>query len=133
MKWMALPLKRYADFSGRSRRKEYWAFQLGQLLFYLVIFVLIGMTADPAQPDGGTLVGDLLGIPVLLFWLGLIIPNLAVTVRRLHDHGKSGWWILIGLIPLGGIVLLVFMLIEGTPGTNEYGADPRESVAQTFA
>ncbi len=130
MEWMILPYKRYADFSGRSRRREYWMFTL----FYTVMFVALLLFAfapflaasdDQAPPEmspasiGFTLLA-------VAFALGSFIPGLAVTVRRFHDQDKSGWFILINFIPyIGGFILLVMMCIEGTRGENSYGSDPK--------
>ena len=134
MEWMLMPLKRYADFNGRSRRMEFWMFQLGQYIVYFVlalVFVLVGTVASSMNADA--IVG-LMIIPFFIIALGLFIPNLAVTVRRLHDQDRSGWWILIQLVPFGGIVLLVFMFLEGTQGPNQYGPDPKgRGDAETFA
>lgn len=126
MDWMILPFKRYADFQGRSRRKEYWMFQLGIILMYIAAAVLIGIT--------GAVLGDtassIVTLPLFLVVLAIFVPALAVTVRRLHDQDKSGWWILINFIPFGGIVLLVFMCLEGTNGPNQYGPDPKNPYAE---
>lgn len=134
MEWMLLPLKRYADFNGRSRRMEFWMFQLGQYIVYFglaVVFVLVGTVAGSMNAEAAV---GLMLIPFMIVALGLFIPNLAVTVRRLHDQDRSGWWILIQLIPFGGIVLLVFMFLEGTQGPNQYGPDPKgRGDAETFA
>jgi uncharacterized membrane protein YhaH (DUF805 family) len=98
----------YANFSNRSTRAEFWWF----LLFYIVA-ASVSLILD----------GIIFGVPGLFYaisLLGLIIPHLAVTVRRLHDTNKSGWWILIGLIPFGGIVLLVMYLLPSDPYPNQY-------------
>ena len=117
MEWMLMPLKRYAEFSGRSRRKEYWMFYLLIIIVYVVLAIL------------GSLVGESVGgILIGIFALGIIIPAIAVQVRRFHDQDKSGWFVLLGLIPLvGGIIVLVFMCLEGTRGPNQYGPDPKGS------
>ena len=134
MQWMILPLKRYADFQGRSRRLEYWMFQLGQWILALLLIVPLVAVSAATDPGASTAFFDFLTLPIVLVWLALIIPNLAVTVRRLHDQDKSGWWILINLIPFGGLVLLVFMFIDGTPGDNQFGPNPKHEVtADTFA
>ena len=121
MEWMLMPVRRYADFSGRSRRQEFWMFQLGIILLYiavLVVSVVVGAISD-------TLSAIVMGI-FFLAMLGLIIPSLAVAVRRLHDQDKSGWMLLLGFIPLiGSIILLVFYCTDGTPGPNQYGPDPK--------
>lgn len=129
--WMILPLKRYADFSGRSRRKEYWLWMLFQIVLLVVVTVAViglfgGLSGGGASDDllGGLSIGTL--VVVGLFFLALFIPNLAVQVRRFHDQDKSGWLVLIGFIPyLGGVIMFVFMLLEGTRGPNRYGNDPK--------
>jgi uncharacterized membrane protein YhaH (DUF805 family) len=131
MEWMLMPYRRYAEFSGRSQRKEYWMFELLILIVYAVCFALITMgapTVDPytGQMSGGSALATIGSALLGLFALGTIIPALAVSVRRLHDTDKSGWWILIALVPLvGAIVLLVFYVTDGTPGTNRFGPDPK--------
>jgi uncharacterized membrane protein YhaH (DUF805 family) len=119
MEWATLPLKKYADFTGRSRRKEYWMFALLTLCAAVVLYFL----------------DDLLGLPrtmgvygplFLLFEAAVLVPSIAVGIRRLHDTDRSGWWMLIGLVPfVGGIILLVFYVLEGTRGPNQYGPDPK--------
>ncbi|MCL1497790.1 DUF805 domain-containing protein [Xanthomonas nasturtii] len=128
MEWMLLPLKRYADFNGRSRRKEYWMFALMQTL---VLIVLTGLFAVAAAVMGSENnpgpVAWLIVAVMVIFVLALIVPGIAVTVRRLHDQGKSGWFYLICLVPyVGAFVLLVFMCIEGVPNPNEYGENPKQ-------
>ena len=111
-------LKNYADFNGRARRKEYWLFILFASLGYIVTAVIDLMTGSFDEISG-------FGILSGLFFLGLVIPSISVQIRRLHDQDKSGWWVLIGLIPgLGTLILLVFMCLPGTNGDNRFGADP---------
>ncbi|MFF3460823.1 DUF805 domain-containing protein [Streptomyces sp. NPDC002619] len=116
MNWFIEALKKYAVFSGRARRKEYWMF----VLFYALLYVVfLG-------------VGAAIKVPaiVAVVAVGLLLPAWGVAVRRLHDTGRSGWWLLIGLIPLvGGIVLLVFYCSDSVPGANKYGANPKETPA----
>src|SRR5690606_12582491 len=113
MEWMLMPLKRYADFSGRSRRKEYWMFLLGVIIAVIVISIVEGVLGLTGM------VGGVYGPLTVLFMLGIIIPSIAVQVRRFHDQDKSGWFVLLGLIPLiGGLIVLVFMFLEGTKGPN---------------
>ena len=120
MEWMLMPLKRYADFSGRSRRKEYWMFVLFMIIAAVVLSLIEGMLGMSGM------VGGIYGPLTTLFILAIIIPSLAVQVRRFHDQGKSGWMVLLGFIPLiGGIIVLVFMCLEGDRGDNEYGPDPK--------
>lgn len=126
MEWMIMPYKRYADFTGRSQRQEYWMFQLFLLIVYVVLFLLtgaLGSGGDPSDPGALSTIGWMV---LMVFWLGTIVPAIAVTVRRLHDQDKSGWMILISLVPLvGGFILLFFMVQDGTPGPNQYGPDPK--------
>ena len=120
MDYMLMPFRRYFDFSGRSRRKEYWMF----VLFIFIAVVVLSLLE--AALGMGDMVGGLYGPLVLLFFLAIIIPSLAVQVRRFHDQDKSGWLVLLGFIPfVGSIIILVFMCLEGTPGPNEYGPDPK--------
>jgi uncharacterized membrane protein YhaH (DUF805 family) len=120
MEWATLPLKKYADFSGRARRKEYWSFFLLCLAGAIVLSVIEGILGL------GGMVGGLYGPLTTLFMLALLVPSIAVGVRRLHDTDRSGWWMLIAFVPLvGGIILLVFYVLEGTRGPNQYGPDPK--------
>lgn len=120
-----MPLMRYADFSGRSQRMEYWMFTL---FYTLVIMVLVGFAiffGSPAGEDHTLAENYFLGV-TLLWVLGTIVPSIAVAVRRLHDQDKSGWFYLISFIPyVGGFVMLIFMCLEGTAGPNRYGPDPK--------
>ncbi len=103
---------KYVNFQGRAKRSEYWWFQLFIVIVYVVLLVL-GSVMDPSIPM------ILLGI----FGLAIILPTLAVSVRRLHDQDKSGWWVLITFVPaIGGIWFLVLMCLGGTPGPNRFGA-----------
>ena len=127
MHWMLMPLRRYADFSGRSRRKEYWMFFLLNMLIGFVVWSLLAITFFAGMSET-EMTAVLTPVFVLygLIALGFAIPGLAVTVRRLHDTDRSGWTLLLGLIPLvGAIVLIVFYCTEGTPGPNRFGADPK--------
>ena len=134
MEWMIMPLKRFAEFSGRSRRKEYWMFVLLQMLILIpVAFLAIlmgGPVEDPANPvrqHRHTAILIVLGVYFLVFF----IPGLAVQVRRFHDQDKSGWFILLGFIPyVGSLILLVFMCLEGTRGPNRFGQDPKDPYAE---
>lgn len=121
MEWMLMPLHRYADFNGRSRRKEYWMF------FLFVIAVYVGLALIGSVLSGGAEgFGTIGGILITIFGLGIIVPSIAVQVRRFHDQDKSGWFVLLGFIPfIGGLIVFVFMLLEGTDGPNQYGPDPK--------
>lgn len=112
MNWYLEVLKKYAVFEGRARRTEYWVFTL---VTSVISFIL-------------SVIDEQLNLSLLgwIYALVVFLPGLAVTVRRLHDTNRSGWWILISLIPvLGGIVLLIFMLIDSDPMENEYGPNPK--------
>jgi uncharacterized membrane protein YhaH (DUF805 family) len=121
--WMILPFMRYADFSGRSRRKEYWMFVLFNILVVIALLIVSGILGLLASDDDIG-VGAVVALLVVYF-LATFVPGLAVQVRRLHDQDKSGWFVLLGLVPFGGIILLIFMVIEGTPGPNRFGPDPK--------
>lgn len=143
MEWMLMPLKRYADFSGRSRRQEYWLFVLFTLLVYLacvvVLVAVVGFEAGAMEPkpDDVPVAGLITIMLLVLVYLGLFIPTLAVQVRRFHDQDLSGWFVLLGFIPyLGWLIVFIFMCIDGTPGPNRFGPDPQgrgETHANIFA
>ncbi len=117
MNWFIDCIKnKYAQFEGRARRKEYWFF----VLFYLIVYIVLSVI-DTAL---GLLAGGVFGILSGIFWLATLIPAIAVAIRRLHDTDRSGWWVLLGLIPLVGLVLLVFFVLPGTAGDNRFGPDP---------
>ncbi len=121
--WAMLPLRRYADFEGRSRRKEYWMFSLGVFLLYVAMAMVVVLTLTPGG-DLGSLGWTLISL-FLLGTLGLFIPGLAVQVRRFHDQDKSGWLALINFLPyLGALIVLIFMCLPGTVGPNRFGPDP---------
>ena len=122
MYWMLLPFRRYVDFRGRSRRREYWLFSLLHTCILVALLTTI-VIADGRDDDETTV---LAAITLLLYFLGSIVPQLAVQVRRLHDSDRTGWWLLLGLVPVGGLVLIVFMCLDGTAGPNRFGPDPKE-------
>jgi uncharacterized membrane protein YhaH (DUF805 family) len=123
MEWMLLPLKRYADFQGRSRRREYWLFTLALIVLATILALFAGVTSGGAGDGAGASIGLIL-LGILL--LAVFIPSLAVQVRRFHDQNRSGWLVLLGLIPyIGGPIVLVFMCLPGTPGPNRFGEDPK--------
>ena len=123
MKYYLKALENYTNFSGRSRRKEYWMFNLFNFIFAVVTMILdnlFGLTFDLA-PYGSI---------YALYALCVFIPSFAVSVRRLHDVGKSGWMILISIIPIvGAIWLLVLFLTDSDPDENEYGQNPKEELS----
>jgi uncharacterized membrane protein YhaH (DUF805 family) len=123
--------KRYFDFQGRASRKEYWLFYLLFVIATVVCSVLVYATGSP---DG--VFAMLISLVFGVFALGSLIPSFAVAFRRLHDTNRSAWWLLIALLPfIGGIVLLVFNVLPGTPGDNRYGPSPltSENLQATFA
>lgn len=112
MEWYLVVLKKYAVFSGRARRKEYWMFSLFSLIIIFALGFIEGLLGSP-------------GVVGILYSLAILIPSIAVSVRRLHDTGRSGWWLLIVLVPLiGAIVFLVFMVQEGKED-NDFGENPK--------
>lgn len=118
MKWFILVFKKAFDFSSRSRRKEYWMFTLVSLIISFVLGFIDGFAGLELAEDVGIL-GTIYGLLIL-------IPGLSLAVRRLHDVGKSGWWILIALIPIiGAIILLVFAVQDSEPQPNQYGPNPK--------
>jgi len=122
--WYIEAFKKYAVFSGRSRRKEYWYFVLFNVIA-AVVLSLIDMLLGTFSSSSN--IGLLSGI----YSLAVIIPTLALSVRRLHDTDRSGWWILIGLVPLiGSIVLLVFYVMDSTPGQNRFGPNPKGATSR---
>lgn len=111
--------KQYATFSGRARRKEYWLFYLFNIIACIVLSILDSILGTKTIYRLGTLSS--------IYVLASIIPNLAVTIRRLHDINRSAWWMLIGFVPLiGALVLFIFMISGGTFGENRFGDDPKE-------
>ena len=115
MQWYLSVLKNYVGFSGRARRKEYWMFYLFNAIVSIVLTVL-------------DMLAGLNSILTYLYALAILLPSLALSFRRLHDIGKSAWWVLIALVPvIGGIVLLIFSLLDSEPGENQYGPNPKLS------
>jgi uncharacterized membrane protein YhaH (DUF805 family) len=155
MQWMIMPFRRYADFEGRSRRMEFWMFQLLNLALVLVLvgpffFSMfsagIASAGDPAGEQAalealfaGGFGLSFIGVSLYgLYALAAFIPSIAVTVRRLHDRDMSGWWylgaVVASFIPLVGffasIALFVLMLLPGTSGSNRFGPDPKDPYAE---
>ena len=181
MEWMFMPFKRYADFSGRSRRMEFWMWILFQVIVYVVVVILamvlgggaMMMMGSGADPTSAMAAGGAMMIIFLLYGLfGLVclIPSIAVSIRRLHDTDRTGWWLMAfwgpylvllaspfivgasvasgsdpmagGVIALiavlallvGSLILLVFDVLEGTKGPNQYGPDPKApDASQVFS
>ena len=119
MNWFLVVLKKYATFSGRAQRAEYWWFYLISTLIIIGLSLIDQATGTLDEETG-------MGLLTTLYSLAILIPSIAVGVRRLHDTGRSGWWLLIGLIPvIGSIVLIVFFVLDSEPGDNAYGANPK--------
>jgi uncharacterized membrane protein YhaH (DUF805 family) len=125
MNYYLTVLKKYAVFNGRARRSEYWWFILINFIAVLVLgFASSLLSLEVGASDTSA------GFPILalVYDLAVLIPSIAVGVRRLHDTGRSGWWLLIALIPfIGAIVLIVFFVLDSTPGPNKYGPNPKEA------
>ena len=121
MHWYIDVLKKYTVFSGRARRKEFWMF----FLFSAIISIFLAVI-DEFMGWQFEMGGDILGFLSTLYYVAVIVPYLAVIIRRLHDTERTGWWILIAFIPIVGVlVLLVFLILQGTRGENRYGPDPK--------
>jgi uncharacterized membrane protein YhaH (DUF805 family) len=118
MDWFSMAWNRASDFNGRTRRKEYWMFTLLNTLICIVLLI-------PSIAFARIWIGTCFTILLFVFELVSIFPSLSCAVRRLHDTSRSGWWLLIGLIPLVSLILIVFLAIDGEPGTNEYGPNPK--------
>lgn len=118
-------LRKYATFSGRATRSEYWRFTLTHIIVFIALAILavIGVLLNPDEVPS-------LAMPLILYWVGTIIPGLALMARRFHDAGYSGWMILLGLIPpppIGWIVVFVFMVRPSERGDNKYGPYPHRA------
>jgi uncharacterized membrane protein YhaH (DUF805 family) len=120
MEWYLKVLKQYAVFTGRARRKEYWMFVLFNIIAVLVLAWVDGLTGTLNPMTGYGLLSGLYSLAVLL-------PAIGVSIRRLHDTGRSGWWLLLAFIPLVNLILLVFMVFDSQPGDNQYGPNPKEA------
>jgi uncharacterized membrane protein YhaH (DUF805 family) len=118
MQWYTEVLKKYVVFSGRARRKELWMFTLISTVISIILSFIDRAIGTDTSNSSGLLQG--------IYGLAVLLPSIAVGIRRLHDTDRSGWWLLIGLIPIiGWIVLIVFYVQEGKPGDNQYGPDPK--------
>ena len=123
MHWYIEVLRKYTVFEGRARRKEYWIFALISALILIFLSLIDELTGWKVWEDEGVL--------SLVYSIAVFVPTLAVVIRRLHDTDRSGWWILIALIPLvGAIVLLVFLILKGNEGDNRFGPDPKAETAK---
>ncbi|HDN9007402.1 DUF805 domain-containing protein [Aeromonas veronii] len=121
MNWYISVLKQYAVFSGRARRTEYWMF----VLCNVIVMLLLGMVDKLIGGDKEFISG--------IYSLAVLLPSLAVAARRLHDTDRSAWWLLLGLIPIiGTLVLIYFMVCNGQQGPNRFGDDPKAAPSQGF-
>jgi uncharacterized membrane protein YhaH (DUF805 family) len=114
--WKTIVTERYAKFDGRAGRAEYWWFWLANIIAYILLAILLQ-------------VATIFVVLLIGFWLAIIVPSIAVSIRRLHDTNKSGWFLLLAFVPLvGGIIVLVFMILPGDPGPNSFGP-PEPAIA----
>lgn len=157
--WAKRPIQKYADFSGRASRAEYWWFVLALIIAYIVISIVESIVGI------NHMIFSVYGPLSALLWLATIVPSIAVAVRRLHDTDRSGWWVLLPIVPYGlaiaiagpaivaggmgaglgiaalfmlvgllcGLLLLVFMVLPGTPGENRYGPNPYRDATTAVA
>lgn len=140
MNWMLMPLKRYADFSGRSRRTEYWMWT-AMIVAVTILSIIVGFVfSDVSEGLGSSnILGMIILFPFGLFSIAIIVPSIAVQVRRLHDRDVSGLWLLLfyplAIVPIIGFVssvaLLIFMCLPGTVGDNRFGPDPKNPYGGT--
>lgn len=131
MNLMFQPLRKYAVFEGRARRAEYWWFYLLFAIAYVALTIATdGFNEEAAFQLSGAQVVVALAAGAAV--LAMVIPLVAVTVRRLHDIDRSGWWIFLSFLPLvGGLIVFIFTVLNGTRGPNRYGADPKAEVGAT--
>jgi uncharacterized membrane protein YhaH (DUF805 family) len=121
MDWYMMVWRKFAEFNGRSRRSEYWMF----MLFHCIIFLILCLSTFVLGRVGMVLCG--------LYGLAAIVPSISLAVRRLHDVGMNGLWLLLAFVPLGNLVLLVFACLDSTPGPNQYGPNPKGVEAAIIA
>ena len=119
MHWYIDVLKKYATFNGRASRSEYWMFTLINTLIIIALSILGNVLVSAAPAAAG-----IFGILMIVYVLATLLPSIAVGVRRLHDTDRSGWWMLIAIVPLVSLILIVFFAMKGTEGDNRFGASP---------
>jgi len=120
MQWYLDVLKKYAVFSGRARRKEYWMFVLFNVIISIILSIIDRILGLDYANNSNS------GVLSSIYSLAVLIPSIAVGVRRMHDTNRSGWWVLINLIPcIGWIWFIVLAAQEGNAGDNQYGPDPK--------
>ena len=121
MSWYFQVLKKYAVFDGRAGRSEYWYFVLFTSIISLVLGFIEGLAGIAPEADYSVL--------AVIYSLAVLLPSIGVSIRRLHDTGRSGWWLFISLVPfIGGIILLIFLVGNSQEGTNQYDPSPRMMV-----
>jgi uncharacterized membrane protein YhaH (DUF805 family) len=126
MNWYIEAVKKYSVFTGRARRKEYWYFTLFNIVIIIPLTLIDMMTGTFSNEAN-------MGLFSGVFILAILIPSIAVSIRRLHDTNRTGWWMLISFIPiLGPIVLLIFLVQDSQIGDNRYGPNPKEEIAQVY-
>ena len=119
MSWFLMALSKYATFSGRSQRSEFWFFLLSYVLLFVGLAIIDGMLGFFDEEED-------IGLLSSLFAVAMFVPSLAVSVRRLHDTGRFGWWVLVAFVPVvGSIVMLLFAAEDSQPGANAYGPNPK--------
>ena len=124
IQWYTAVFRKYAVFEGRSGRSEYWWFALCNALVEFALYFVAGLAIAVLGNAA-----KVLSVFPAIYVFAALVPSIAVTVRRLHDTGRSGWWILISLVPVVGvIVLLVFLALESSPGDNRFGPNPRAEI-----
>lgn len=124
LRWYFWALKKYVGFGGRARRREYWSFTLVNTLIVFGLMMADAALGTSDVSQGGSVWGLLSGF----YFLAMFLPLLAVTVRRLHDTNRSGWWVLLQLVPFGGLVILVFLCMDSNPTFNSYGPYPKPGI-----
>jgi len=120
----------FGSFSGRARRKEYWLYRLEIMIVGMIFAIPYALLRDTSStetlPETNSMLAILILVVVAILAVILTVVDLGVTVRRLHDTGRSGWWILIRLVPyIGGLVIFIFMVMDSEPGQNKYGPSPK--------
>ncbi len=128
MEWYKKVLSQYADFDGRARRKEYWTFTLVNYFIGTVMYIGLFAIVIPTEGESqaANIIVGVLGIAFGIFALAMLIPTIAVTTRRLHDTGRTGWFQLLRFVPFGNLVLLIFTIQDSHPGGNIYGPNPKD-------
>lgn len=125
MQWYLKVIQNYTNFSGRARRREYWMFSLFNFIIGFALGFIAGLIQGPQEVESFGIVDGI----ALLYGSFIFLPGLAVSIRRLHDTGRSGWWVLIAIIPGGAFLLIYYFVQDSQAGENKYGTNPKEDVA----